>query len=230
MAGWRKSRKKLLRWLTRTVLLGVISLLLRLIYFTLRKVRINRGNIVPLYQRDQRIIFAFWHCDMLMILLMGQKERAQKNIFILTSLSEDGELLARALQLFHYGVVRGSTSRGAVRSLVQLKQVLDDGFNVGIAMDGPRGPRFEAKLGALQLARKTGAYVLPCAIRLRPRITLNSWDRSEVPLPFGRAEGIYGKPIKVPRNATNEEMEQLRQQIQDWLVKVRGTTQRGSSR
>ena len=64
----------------------------------------------------------------------------------------DGEWIARIIRRFGYGTARGSTSRGGMRALVQLRRELAAGKPAGFALDGPRGPARVAQPGAVFLA------------------------------------------------------------------------------
>ena len=118
-------------------------------------------------------------------------------ISVLVSKSADGEYMARVLRKFGHNTVRGSTSRGASQSLMELIERAAAGFPVAITPDGPKGPKGKAQQGVIYLAQKTGMKILPAGVGLSHKITFNSWDNFELPLPFGKAAIVYGNPISV---------------------------------
>jgi hypothetical protein len=71
-------------------------------------------------------------------------------------------------------------------------------------IDGPKGPRHEAKMGAVLLARKTGNPVLPFTVTAARRWEAPSWDRLQIPLPFTRARVQIAPPIFVPPDADDQ--------------------------
>ncbi|HEX9046748.1 MAG TPA: hypothetical protein VF988_06960, partial [Verrucomicrobiae bacterium] len=83
--------------------------------------------------------------------------------------------------------------------------------------DGPRGPCYQVQDGVTSLAQLTGLPIVPVAYNLSWKIRVKSWDRFQIPLPFSRCEMIYGKPIRVPREATDAEREQLRLRLESEL-------------
>jgi lysophospholipid acyltransferase (LPLAT)-like uncharacterized protein len=117
--------------------------------------------------------------------------------------------------------VRGSSSRGAVGALIGMRRELEHGHSVAFTIDGPRGPRYVAKPGPVLLAKKSGVPVCCFYIHVERAWVLNSWDRMMVPKPFSRAVLYLSSPISVPRDATDEEMNALHQQMQQSLERCR---------
>jgi lysophospholipid acyltransferase (LPLAT)-like uncharacterized protein len=105
-------------------------------------------------------VMAFWHGRILSATFYFRG----RNIVVMTSRNFDGEWIARIIRRFGYGTARGSTSRGGVRALVQMRRDLAAGRPVGFAVDGPRGPARIAQRGAVFLAGATGHPVLPLHI------------------------------------------------------------------
>ena len=111
----------------------------------------------------------------------------------LTSQSADGDVVAGVMEQLGYGVLRGSSSRGGVKAaLTALRTTLAGGGSVGIAVDGPRGPRRVAQPGAVALASLSGRPLVLMVVSARPAWRASSWDRFMVPLPFARVELRYG--------------------------------------
>ncbi len=140
-----------------------------------------------------RYIFAAWHSQ-LAFMLYALRNRG---ISALVSRSADGEYAARVTRKFGFNTVRGSSSRGGVSSMMELVERGRGGFPLAITPDGPRGPKRKVQHGVIYLAAKTGLPILPVGAALSRRVVMNSWDNFELPLPFGRAELLYGEPITV---------------------------------
>ena len=138
-------------------------------------------------------IYALWHSQ-LAYMLYAHREIGMS---VLVSKSADGEYVSRILRKFGYNTVRGSTSRGASQSLMQLIERAAQGFPVAITPDGPKGPKEKVQQGVIYVAQKTGMKILPAAVYLSNKITFNSWDNFELPLPFGKAAIVYAGPIAV---------------------------------
>jgi lysophospholipid acyltransferase (LPLAT)-like uncharacterized protein len=98
-----------------------------------------------------------------------------------------------------------------------MARCLENGIEVAFTMDGPRGPAYVAKPGAVTLARHTGQAILPFHITASSYIEVPSWDRLQIPLPFARAATFIGEPIYVGRDATSEEVAAKQVAVQDGL-------------
>jgi lysophospholipid acyltransferase (LPLAT)-like uncharacterized protein len=165
-------------------------------------------------------IFASWHNR---ILLSTYFWRGRK-IVVMTSQSFDGEYIARFIQRFGYGAARGSSSRGSTGAFVEMRRMARAGVPTGFTVDGPRGPRYVAKTGAVALAKKTGQPILPFTIIARPRWEAGSWDRLQIPMLFARARVRIAPPIFVPPDANNELMEAKREELQRTLNELNGAS------
>jgi lysophospholipid acyltransferase (LPLAT)-like uncharacterized protein len=138
-------------------------------------------------------IIAFWHGR----ILGGIHYFRGRGIVVMTSRNFDGEWIARIIQRFGFGTARGSTSRGAARALVQMRQDLREGRAVAFALDGPRGPARVAQPGAAWLAGATGSPLLPFHVEANRFWTLRSWDRTQIPKPFAMLAVTIGRPMTV---------------------------------
>lgn len=174
----------------RTALVFIGSALIRMLALTWRVRSIGREHFEGERRIGRSVIFAFWHGQMLP--LVAEHRRPS---YMLVSDHRDGEVIARIVQRFGVRTIRGSSSHGAARALLQLSRTLDAGGDVGITPDGPRGPRHTFAPGALMLARRTGAPVIVLAARANRYWTLKTWDRFEIPKPFARVTVVYDEPV-----------------------------------
>jgi lysophospholipid acyltransferase (LPLAT)-like uncharacterized protein len=141
----------------------------------------------------RRPIMAFWHGRILSALHYWR----DREIVVITSQNFDGEWIARVLPRFGYAAARGSSSRGAVRALVQLRRELAAGRPVAFTVDGPRGPARVAQSGAVWLAGATGEPILPFHIEADRYWTMSSWDRTQIPKPFSKVAISVARPLYV---------------------------------
>jgi hypothetical protein len=155
-------------------------------------------------------IYTFWHDR----ILLGTYFFRRRRIVVMTSRSFDGEYIARFIQRFGYGAVRGSSSRGAVGALAEMVRLARLGCPTGFSIDGPRGPRHEAKMGAVLLAKKTGCPVLPFSLNPARYYSVPSWDRMQIPYPFTRCAVRFAPPVSVHRDADDAALEAKRDELQ----------------
>ena len=192
-----------LPWRDRAALLvgrGFLNVLAR----TWRIRVVNGDNVLKLRASELPFIFALWHGHLLPLLWHHRDE----GVKILISEHRDGEMVARAAESLGYGLIRGSSTRGADRALISLVRELQAGHEVAITPDGPKGPAGKFAPGALIAAQRSGSFILPVAASASRFWRLKSWDRFMIPKPFARVTVAYGPPTKVlatnPRAAAEE--------------------------
>lgn len=192
---------------------------LRLLGLTTRKQYMGGEELLARWQRHEQVILAFWHSR---ILLMPFAYRGQKAC-IMNSVHRDGEIITRVIKHFGIDAVRGSSTRGWMGGLKGMLDAYQQGYDLIVIPDGPRGPRYQAKSGVLQLARATGAPVFPVTYSAAWKTTVGSWDRLVIPFPFSRVLYVVGPPLTVPAEASNELLESKRQELERALITI--TTQ-----
>ena len=161
-------------------------------------------------------IYAMWHENQ--FLVHGIEDKAHLSIQISTSL--DGEIIARIVERMGFKVVRGSAERrGAVQSTMQMITRLNEGESVAMMVDGPRGPLHKVKSGVVKLAQKTGAPIIPVHWYSPQKtfITLPSWDKMRTPFGDCKILNLYGDPIYVKPDATDEEILKVKEEIKNQL-------------
>jgi lysophospholipid acyltransferase (LPLAT)-like uncharacterized protein len=144
-----------------------------------------------------------------------------RGMAVMTSRSFDGEYIARIIERFGFVAVRGSSSRGGPGALLGMNRALASGHIAAFTIDGPRGPRFVAKPGPVLLARMSGVPILCFYLAAERPWLLRSWDAMMVPRPFSKVHVRWTKLIHVPGGASEEEMKQYQQQMQESLERAR---------
>jgi len=132
----------------------------------------------------------------------------------MVSASKDGGFLTGILECFRVKPVRGSSSRRGAQALLELRSWAEQGYDLAITPDGPRGPRYVVQDGVMSLAQVTGLPILSGVINLYWKIQIRSWDRFQIPLPFSRCDLVILEPVHVPREATEAERDVLRRQLE----------------
>jgi lysophospholipid acyltransferase (LPLAT)-like uncharacterized protein len=171
----------------KAAIIGFVgAILMRAVYATLR-VRFD-DQCVALVSTEPRAVWLFWHNRLFMVPYVWLHMRGRQEGAALASASKDGEILAAFLKQFDLHVVRGSSSRRGVAALIELIRLMESGYDVGITPDGPRGPRYTFNPGAITLAQKTGAKILPVRVTYSRFWQLKSWDGFMIPKPFSRVD------------------------------------------
>ena len=163
-------------------------------------------------------IFCIWHNRLATCVKVLDVHRRPNNsgagMAALVSASKDGALLARILEWFRIQPVRGSSSRRGAQALRELTTWAERGHDLTITPDGPRGPGYQVQDGITSLAQLTGLPIVPVALNLNWKISIKSWDRFQIPLPFARCEVCVGRSFRVPADASDAAREKLRWQLE----------------
>jgi lysophospholipid acyltransferase (LPLAT)-like uncharacterized protein len=166
--------------------------------------RVQVHGRVPWTERQARgegaVVLMLWHGQMLPILVAHRGQPCR----VLVSEHRDGEIIAQVLAAFGFGAVRGSTSRGGTRALLQLARVVQEGHDIAITPDGPRGPSRSVAPGALLIAQRTGAPLVPLVALASRAWRLRSWDAFEIPKPFARVTVLYDTPLHLSAGSARE--------------------------
>lgn len=210
----RSGRKMTLwRWLGNYLAVGFGALLLELLWRTGRIRFVGEERLQALIKEHGAVVPVCWHQH---LLLCGRYTATRRvkgmgmRMGYLISPSLDGEAPTLLARLYGGEVVRGSstyTGSQAVRALY--KQLKADKLSPLITPDGPRGPRFEFKGGALTVAQLCGVPVVPLAYAAKPAKVLRTWDKFVLPFPFSKVVVAVGEPLVPPRKATAAEMTEL---------------------
>jgi lysophospholipid acyltransferase (LPLAT)-like uncharacterized protein len=185
-------------------------ILIKLIGKTLRFEVEGLENVEQIERSGKIPIYATWHNRIFASVYFLQN----RGIVVITSQSFDGEYIARFIQRFGFGAVRGSSTRGGTGALVKMIRLMRECLPMCFTIDGPKGARYVAKTGAILLAKKTANPVLPFLIVPRKFWTINSWDKLQIPKPFTRAKVFFAEPVYVEKNADEAEIEIKRLELQ----------------
>ena len=177
---------------------------------------IGDSHVEGIFNSGKRVIFTFWHGRIFPATYYWRN----RGIVVMTSQSFDGEYTARFIQRFGYGAARGSSTRGGTGAIVEMVRLMRAGCPTAFTIDGPKGPRYVAKMGAVLLAKKTGHPILPFTITPVRFWEAKSWDRFQVPKPFTRVRVDIAPPIFVPHDADEDLLEANRDELQQALDEI----------
>lgn len=141
----------------------------------------------------------------------------RENLYSMISYSRDGDLVAEAGGRVGINAVRGSSKRGGAAAALEMIDKVKAGASAFLAVDGPRGPVGVVKKGCVEIAKLGGAKIVPMAWKTTPlfTVTVNSWDRLQIPIVHSKTVSLYGEPIDVPADADEDMMEQIRLKVEN---------------
>ena len=187
---------------------------MRLVYASSRWTVVATDGGRAMFEEDRPFIGCFWHGRMLM---WPSYWAARRPLLMLISEHQDGQLIARTIAHFGVPTIIGSTSRGGAAALRGMVQWLAQRRTVAVTPDGPRGPRMRAAPGIAKLGKLSGAPIVPVSYSTSRAITLSSWDRFLLALPFGHGVFMLGEPIHVARGADAAAVERARLTVETQL-------------
>ncbi len=106
-----------------------------------------------------------------------------------------------------------------MKALIQLKKHIENGSSITLAVDGPRGPKYEVQHGAAWIACKTGAPIIPLSLNAKKYWQVNSWDRTQIPKPFAETELIVGDHFYV-KSENKDEFDAVLKTIKEKLMNI----------
>lgn len=199
----------------------------RLSAFLLKLLKISwRADSRQFTKVDQQVaagvpvIAVFWHGSYLPLFAMA----SGRSIIVFTSQSFRGKVIAYICEAFGYTPSFLPPGR---RGYHHMRAFLSEHSRgnaepaiVGLAVDGPLGPRHKVKLGALHMATRMGAVLMPIRVTSRPNWTIGGrWDRFKIPLPLAQVKLHVGEPITLPPTfgSDQEEVGRLCRLVRDQL-------------
>ena len=220
-SGRRMTRARRLLY---AIAVPVALALIRAWWWSCRVVRVvGIEHLDAALARAPSLVPCYWHQHQLYCgkFLVEQRGRGLTAGWLISP-SVDGELGAMMVRRFGAAVIRGSSTHTGARALRDYYQALvRDNVSPVITPDGPRGPRFRFKPGALLLAQMSGRAILPMSYAAS-RAWLIKWDKFVIPLPFSRIAIAIGPPRYVPRAMSAAALTQLQGQMEEELKRLYG--------
>ena len=206
---FRKLKQDSLRYLGHYFLYHLVQVLCNSL-----RVAVKNGEVIDkLKKENKNYVLAFWHGTMLLPWYLHRNT----DMTALISKSKDGDLLAKLLKGWNYSVVRGSSSEGGNVALGIIIDFARNKNSIAITPDGPKGPAYKLKAGAVITAKKSGLPLVMLGIGIKNKRTLKNWDKFQIPKFFSVVRAVYSEPIYVERNLNYEQTSGV---IKDCEVKL----------
>jgi lysophospholipid acyltransferase (LPLAT)-like uncharacterized protein len=167
---------------------------------------INSEIIKSFWGRGIPVLGAFWHGRLLMMPLIYKG----KKLSVLVSPHRDGQVVGKALTRFGFHAILGSTTRKGFSGFKQMVKAHQNGSDIALAPDGPRGPRYRVQIGVIEMAKLLGRPVIPLSFSASRRKIFKTWDHFLLPCPFSKGVFIWVEPIVVDPNGSRAHLEERR--------------------
>ena len=189
---------------------------INILFKTLRISFINKKVIDELERDGNNYVLAFWHGTMLLPWYLHRN----KNFAALISKSKDGDLLGKILKRWNYNVIRGSSSVGGDVALSIMVDYAKNNNSIAITPDGPRGPAFKLKAGAIITSKRSGLPLVLLGIGFKNKKLLKSWDSFQVPFFFTKATAVFSDPIYVDNKLSYDDTSKIIENCERQLRKL----------
>ena len=195
--------------------------LMELWFATCRLEKVAHKSSRQLMESPRPVLFTSWHCHLLTTIMIYWRHYSRyAPMALMASPSRDGEFISELARGWKFAICAGSRQKGGVAAVKGLAGYIREGYRAGLIADGSRGPAREVQKGVLFVARETQVPIIPAAIASSRKITLNTWDRFELPLPFCRMAMLIDEPFYVPAGIRGQALENLRQDLEARLNRL----------
>jgi len=195
------------------LLYKLISIVLRCLISMIGKtckMEILQGEQIfsDIVKQKKSVIYSFWHNRIFYMTYFLHRESHTKGLqlSVLISRSKDGDLIAGVVKLLKGNLVRGSSSRGGHSAFLGMLKSSREGYAIAITPDGPKGPKYHFKPGAVDLSSRGQIPILPLSCSFEKAWVFNSWDKFMVPKPFSTVHVRIGNPVQVEPDAGRDKI------------------------
>lgn len=194
-------QKDFLRFIGIKIASSLFNVLLKTV-----RIKVYNFDVVKKFNEENKnYIVAFWHGSM----LIGWYLQKNKKFAALVSKSKDGDVLTTILEKWNFHVVRGSSNKGGHEALDNMIHLIEEYYNLAITPDGPTGPIYKMKPGAVIVSYRTQVPLVLLGIGMKNKWQLKSWDKFEIPKPFSNVVAIYSEPVIINKNQSREKINSI---------------------
>lgn len=168
------------------------------------------------YDPNFPCIYAVWHGWQYGLLNIFPRKR----IHLLVSPSNDGEIITRISENLGYSIIRGSIGRNGSKALRNIIKTLRKGDSIAYTVDGPKGPIFKVKSGVIKIAQMSQIPIVPIVPHATWKTEAPTWDRYQIPFWFTKMVSVCGDPIYIPKDITEEQIEEYRLNLENELFRL----------
>lgn len=198
---------------TKSVLLPLLHRAAEGYFLLVRMTVENEDALLSLLEGGGKAVIPLWHQRFFGLLSYAKRFRSRRPL-VMISRSRDGEFIADLVGRLGLEPVRGSSSRGGREALREVLARLKERSMVAHAVDGPRGPKGVVKAGVIEMARLSGAKIVPIYVSMSRAWRAASWDHFMIPKPFSRVRIRWGDPFDVPSGLDAGAFEDVRRKLE----------------
>lgn len=198
---------------TKSILLPLLHRVVEGYFLLVRTAVENEDALLSILEGGGKAVIPLWHQRFFGLLSYAKRFRSRRPL-VMISRSRDGEFIADVVERIGLEPVRGSSSRGGREALREVLVRLKERSMAAHAVDGPRGPKGVVKAGVIEMARLSGAKIVPVYVSMSRAWRAKSWDRFMIPKPFSRVLIRWGDPFAVPSDLDAGAFEDVRRKLE----------------
>ena len=210
------SARRLYYFLGLPILRGVI----RLLTATYRTEQVIGAETIRPFMADRTLCApCYWHQHHILgsTLIRSWVQQGFKACFLVSG-SVDGDVPERIAKAWGAEVIRGSANQSGALALRDMQGMMKAGYSIVTTADGPRGPKYEFKMGAILMAKIAGVPIIPIGCAADRAWYLKRWDNFMIPKPFARVVIAIGNPYFIPKDAPLDGLEPHRKAVQEAVM------------
>jgi lysophospholipid acyltransferase (LPLAT)-like uncharacterized protein len=208
--------------------LPVLRAALRLLWWTYRVEKVIGADIADgILAEGKACAPCYWHQHHILCTIMIREwiRRGFKACF-LVSASVDGDVPARIARAWGAEVIRGSANQTGALVLRDMHQAMKRNVSIVTTADGPSGPQYQFKPGAVLMARIASVPLVPMACAADRAWYLKRWDAFMIPKPFARIVLAVGEPVHVPQATPLDRIDEYRASMQNAVMTLKEQSER----
>jgi lysophospholipid acyltransferase (LPLAT)-like uncharacterized protein len=198
----------------KTLLIYIFVFFSKIIIKTIRYKIHGLENYKDLKNKGKRVVFAILHGQLALFYPMAYYSKGCG----IVSRSRDGELAAKIIKHFGFASVRGSSSKAGAIAIMEAEKYLKEGYDIIITVDGPKGPRFSVKNGAIYISKRFDCIIIPVVASINRYKMFDSWDRFIFPLPFSKLDIYLGEAIQPKSDIDKDTIKQEAENLKNTLM------------
>lgn len=186
------------------------------IYLKLIRIEVQTSKeVLKKLEKNIPFCIAFWHGELLLQPYAFNKFCKDKSVYVLISQHFDGEIISKTMEYFNIHSLRGSSSKGGIRALLNAIKTINANNLVAITPDGPKGPYHSIADGIILLAQKSQTKIVISRIICANAWTFPSWDKFKIPKPFSKITFIIKEPVSVANLTLDSAKAYLKEKMEE---------------
>jgi lysophospholipid acyltransferase (LPLAT)-like uncharacterized protein len=218
--GFKQLYKKLLgKRIIRGIGVFIIRIYIKIVFLTSKIETNNPEEFINHIQSGRAAIIVAWHGRVFILPSYFRdffdKIKFDRDVCVLSSKHNDGQLAAEVANKFGFKQIFGSSinrkrkncveKSGAIKSIMVIIRELKNNSLIFLAPDGPRGPIHKMNSEIVNIAKKHETTIFSVAISYSLKKQFNSWDRFQLPFPFGKIIVEFLEPMPILKDSNFEE-------------------------